>query len=595
MIRFLLALLFGLGLAAGAEPMPGIVIAPGTTLTVPEDGPVLVIPFTLTDALAGDGSDRILTMFATLVTSTVPTVEVVGVDRAPLATSGTLRVRPLPNDFGSSVLVINLVTNDGLVGGLLVSVEVLPVNDAPVLAVNLAVATGMRGTVVYDNSHLLLSDVDLPVTDQLRYTVSALPAHGELRLNGTPLAAGAIFTQTQVAAGALSYRNLDGMADQWSFTFDDGAGQPAQGPAAAAIQVAGKALPVVSQLGSSSWRERDPPAFIAALALVEDGDSVNFLGGSLTVSITSYQKYGDELSIVSEGNGAGQIGVSGSALSYGGLAIGTWSGSGSLVAPLVVQFTTTTATPAATQALVRRIAFRNTTQDPDDYIRTVSMVVHDGDAGASPVATTRVTVIPVNDAPKVSIVSMSMPMGYAQDIMLRSEDPDSPSATWSVISPPAHGSVELKQHDTTYAIFRYTPTAGYVGLDSFYVWVSDGQDFSTGFATLTLCGPDDPILLPLADPPREAFPGDLITLSVPWDRGVVTSGSLSFALDSAAPSGASVGAFGSAEAFLSWQVPANQPTGVHVHFKLLANSINQTGAGVLPFSILIRPRPRIGG
>jgi hypothetical protein len=593
MIRPLLAFLLGLGcVVCAADPLPSLTLAPGAVLTVAEDGDDLVIPFTLVDALAVDGSDRIASVFATTLAAPTPTVSVVDVSRAAQATSGTLRLHPLPNANGPCNLVLNLVTVDGLVGGLLLTVDVLAVDDAPVLAVNVPLAVGTGGTAAYTAANLLLHDADGPSADQLRYTLTVPPAHGELRLNGTPLGAGQNFTQAEISAGSLSYRNLDGVADLWSFTWDDGAGKPARGPANATLVVAGKALPVVTLLGGGSWQEGYPAVLFAGSSLVEDGDSANFAGGSLSATIRNVQIAGDELSFLSDGPGDDRIEIAGSRVLYGGLEIGTWSGTGSLADPLVAAFTSPAATPAAAQALVRRLQFRNTTRNPYGPSRLVEVVVNDNDAGASPAGQMPVTVIPVNDAPTVEGWTLSTPMGFARRITLHGIDPELQSLSWSVVTPPGHGTLVLVNSDT-WVVYLYTPTADFIGEDRFTVRVSDGLASSLGTMIIRVCGPDDRHLLPLADPPRELFPGDILSLNVPWDGGITAP--MDFALDLAAPSGAQTLATGDSSAIVVWTVPENQPTGIHVRFHLLAGFRNNTGAGVLPFSILIRPRPGGGG
>ena len=64
-----------------------------------------------------------------------------------------------------------------------------------------------------------------------------------------------------------------------------------------------------------------------ANALVADADSANFDTGTLTISIPAGgDSAEDVLSIRNQGTGAGQIGVSGSNVTYGGVTIGTFTG-----------------------------------------------------------------------------------------------------------------------------------------------------------------------------------------------------------------------------------------------------------------------------
>jgi hypothetical protein len=131
-------------------------------------------------------------------------------------------------------------------------------------------------------------------------------------------------------------------------------------------------------------------------ATVADAESANFDTGTLTVSITANGQSGqDVLSVANVGNGAGQIGVSGSAILYQGVQIGTFTG-GTGGANLVITFDAD-ATPTAVQALVRALQYNNTSDAPNTATRTVTLVLTDGDGGTSATQTTSVTVTAAND------------------------------------------------------------------------------------------------------------------------------------------------------------------------------------------------------
>ncbi|MBB2483636.1 DUF4347 domain-containing protein [Mitsuaria sp. WAJ17] len=172
------------------------------------------------------------------------------------------------------------------------------------------------------------------------------------------------------------------------------------------LVVGGNTAPVVGGLGgdSVSYTEDGAPVRLDAgqNATVVDGDSADFNGGTLRAAIVTNRVAGEDLlSIVHQGNGAGQIGVSGSQVSYGGVLIGTFTG-GSGTNDLVVTFNSN-ATPAAVQALTRDIAYRNgNSVDPSTAARTVRVTLDDGDGGTSADADITVAVVPVNDAPTLS-------------------------------------------------------------------------------------------------------------------------------------------------------------------------------------------------
>ena len=130
--------------------------------------------------------------------------------------------------------------------------------------------------------------------------------------------------------------------------------------------------------------------------MLADIDSANFNGGSLTIGFTANGTSADQLTIQNQGTGAGQIGISGSNVTYGGTTIGTFTG-GANGSDLVVTFNNASATPAAAQALADHILYANTSDDPSTAPRTVTFTVNDGgsDTGTA-TATIDVTAVPVD-------------------------------------------------------------------------------------------------------------------------------------------------------------------------------------------------------
>ncbi len=164
--------------------------------------------------------------------------------------------------------------------------------------------------------------------------------------------------------------------------------------------------PAVTTGNTAAFTEKGGAVKVSPAGSVTDSDSANFNGGSLTVAITANSTAADQLTIVDQGNAGGQIGVSGSTVSYGGAAIGTFT-SGTNGSSLVVTFNTTSATPAAAAALLKDITFNNTSNVPSTATRTVTTTVVDGDGTANGgsgtgTATSTVTVAAVDDAPSFS-------------------------------------------------------------------------------------------------------------------------------------------------------------------------------------------------
>ena len=132
-------------------------------------------------------------------------------------------------------------------------------------------------------------------------------------------------------------------------------------------------------------------------AFVTDVDSSNFAGGTLTVEVDSGLQAGEDVfAIRNQGTGGGQIGVSGSDVTYGGTIIGSFTG-GTGVDPLVVTFNSN-ADAAAVSALAQNITYVNTNLDnPTAGARSITIDITDGDGGSSPTQNLTVNVAAVND------------------------------------------------------------------------------------------------------------------------------------------------------------------------------------------------------
>jgi hypothetical protein len=159
---------------------------------------------------------------------------------------------------------------------------------------------------------------------------------------------------------------------------------------------------------SGTYTEAGTALAFLSSAAVADVDASNFNSGSVTVSLGAYQT-GDVLSINNQGTGTGQIGVSGSNVSFEGVTIGTFSGG--TASNLVITFNSTSATPAAVQALMGRLRFSSTSNNPTNFgnatTRTATVTLNDGGntgtGGAQSASVSgTINVSGVNNAPTVT-------------------------------------------------------------------------------------------------------------------------------------------------------------------------------------------------
>jgi type III secretion system FlhB-like substrate exporter len=189
--------------------------------------------------------------------------------------------------------------------------------------------------------------------------------------------------------------------------------------------------------GNVDYAENAGAIIVAPTATVTDPDSANFDGGRLVVYFSSGGQAEDRIALRNEGIGAGQIGVSGGAVTFGGVLIGSWSGGQNGTTPFVVTFNAS-ATPAAVQSMARNITYQNVSDAPSAAARSMVAYVEDGDGSSSPITGGTVTPIPVNDAPVITSNSggATGSQGLEENATFVTtvtvSDPDGPAAVFSI-------------------------------------------------------------------------------------------------------------------------------------------------------------------
>lgn len=143
-------------------------------------------------------------------------------------------------------------------------------------------------------------------------------------------------------------------------------------------------------------------------ATVSDADSVVFTTGVLAAEFIVGGTADDRLIVHPQGSAAGEIDVAGTDVLYGGVVIGTVTGPGTDSSPLLVLLNDQ-ATVAATQALLRRLAFRNDAVPPLEGARTVRVTLTDGTGSTSLPVTTTLTVQAVNAPPQIVLPGAGVP------------------------------------------------------------------------------------------------------------------------------------------------------------------------------------------
>ena len=347
---------------------------------------------------------------------------------------------------GATTRVVKFMVTDGDGGtsaSVTRSVTVTPVNDAPVVTTGTAVTSYTENAVpVVADSSIVLADADSAnfdtgvltvaitaggsVDDRLRI-VNQGTAAGKIGLLGNQVLYGNVligtytggFTDnsalivtlnanaTLAAVGALMKAiSFECVGDNplpgtrtLGFTVTDGDGGTSNQASKSVKVTAVNDIPVVTLAATTiNYVENDPGLIIDSTLQISDVDSPDFAAGTLKVSFTSGAATTDRILIVAEGTGAGQVGLSGTNITYGGVIVGTYSGGFTSSGSLTITFNSL-ATPAVAQAVARRIAFMNASDNPGATVRTISFVQTDGDGGTSATKTRQVSVTEVNDAP----------------------------------------------------------------------------------------------------------------------------------------------------------------------------------------------------
>jgi hypothetical protein len=423
------------------------------------------------------------------------------------------------------------------------TITITATNDAPVLAAiegatlayteNAAATAITATTTVADVDNLNLASATVQITGNYQSAEDVLSYVQVGNIVGTwtvgtgtmSLVGVDTLANYQLALRAVSYQNTSNNPSTSvrtvSFIANDGT-DPSLAVTRTITLTATNDAPIITLPGGGvSWIEGLVATDVAPAGTITDSDSSNFLSGNLTMNITNALG-GEVLSLRNDGTGAGQIGISGATVSYGGAAIGTLSG-GNASTPLVLSFTSTNATPAAAQAALRALQFMRSGQVLSPTTRTIQVVANDGQ-DASVAVTTTVSLVPVDDPPQASASMLITVAELSVDGILIGSDPENGALTWEIVTPPTSGTLTLLNAAT--GAVRYLPAAGVAGDLTFTARVSDGTTWSSP-ATITVRITDRlagvrPLIV--SAPPREGVFGAPLTYQVTTQLGALPSG-----------------------------------------------------------------------
>ncbi len=125
----------------------------------------------------------------------------------------------------------------------------------------------------------------------------------------------------------------------------------------------------------------DLPIVLDGWASIVDPDTEVYNSGSLTVTLTGGGISSDRLLVRNVGAGPGEVGVAGSAVSFGGVTVGSVAG-GTGTTPLTVTLNSA-ASREAVQAVLRAVAYQNVSASTPASSRALSVVLADGLGGTA--------------------------------------------------------------------------------------------------------------------------------------------------------------------------------------------------------------------
>ncbi len=322
-------------------------------------------------------------------------------------------------DTGNPSTLLRTVTvtvNDGDGGTstpVFKTVSVSASNDAPVLtSVNTLIGASEDTDFTITHAMMLaateatLTDVDNAV-NSLQFRVETVSA-GTLKQNGNPVTLGVSLLGSSTPSWVWR-APADANQNIAAFTVVayDGSAQSTT-PRTVTITVSPvNDAPVLQSFGADiSYTENGAAVAISGGAsgvTVADVDTPVLNGGQLTVDYAAAGLAEDRLTIPNQGSGAGQIGVVGTDVRYGGTSLGAIAPGYSGVGTEALRVNLNSgANLAAVQALARSITYHNASENPSTAPRTVRMQVTDGAGGTSGQPSKTITVAGGNDAPTIA-------------------------------------------------------------------------------------------------------------------------------------------------------------------------------------------------
>lgn len=349
---------------------------------------------------------------------------------------------------GSETLTdqFSFTVSDGVGGGITgqtFSINITPVNDAPILLTSAGLTVSEGSVADITNALLLSSDPD-NLASQITYSIATAPSSGTLLRSGTAIT---IFTQADINSGSLRYlqNGSEAVADSFTFNVSDG---------------------TATATGTGTFN-------IAVITVNDPPGLAQNVG--LTLSEGAASAITDSALLITDNDGPGPITYTLGAVPLNGTLR---RGNTTLSAGL-----TFTQVDVTSGQLTYTHNGNETTSD------SFTFTASDGSTGAVPLATFSIAVTPANDIPALlSNTGVTLSEGGVIDItssLLQVSDGDNPplSSLVYTVNPPTNGTLLLAgtsvtsftQADINSGQLRYQHNGSETIADNFSFTVSDGQ------------------------------------------------------------------------------------------------------------------------
>jgi hypothetical protein len=258
------------------------------------------------------------------------------------------------------------------------NVTITPVNDAPVIAGDLAATVAEGGTVTITTTDLTENDPDDSGTG-LTYTVTGAPGNGQLELSSNAGMAITSFTQDDLDNNRVRYVHNGGetTSDTFNFTLADGGENSAvvdTGVFNITVTSVNDA-PVIGNLNGDTvvtLPGNGVNVDVGGNTSITDVDSADFDGGVLTITRTNGTSIGgfgtDGVAVTSGGDATFGFGET---VSTNGTAIGTVTAAGQDADNLTIALNAD-ATPARLATLVQNLNYTKSASGTDTFALTIS-------------------------------------------------------------------------------------------------------------------------------------------------------------------------------------------------------------------------------